>query len=227
MAGYSINLNENLNLKTEIYYQALFDVPVIPDSSFSMLNLEQNWFLNDPMTNDGSGYNAGIDISLERYMTHGFYYILAVSVFNSKYKGGDGIERNSRFNKNYVVHILGGKEWAIGKSKNNLLSINGRLSLLGGDRISPVDIYATNLYKEVIYDESRAFQDREPSVQYLHLGINYKTNKKKYSGTWSIQVFNALASKEFYGYKYNLKNNTIDPDTDLIVLPSISYKIEF
>jgi hypothetical protein len=37
----------------------------------------------------------------------------------------------------------------------------------------------------------------------------------------------ALRMPEFFSYKYNYKYNTIDRDEQTIVMPQISYKIEF
>ncbi|HEX2982583.1 MAG TPA: carboxypeptidase-like regulatory domain-containing protein, partial [Ignavibacteriales bacterium] len=80
--AYEIRLNENLRFKIEPYYQYLFDVPVIADSSFSMLNLEKDWFFNDPLVNKGTGKNIGVDITLERFLSGGYYYMITGSVFD-------------------------------------------------------------------------------------------------------------------------------------------------
>lgn len=225
--GYDRKINKNLNIRAEAYYQRLYSVPVIPNTSHSLINLDQNWFINETLTNDGTGNNYGLDITLERYMNNGYYYMFTSSIFSSKYIGGDDVIRDSRYNKSYVFNFLGGKEWKVGKRKNNTIGINGKLSLLGGDRISPVNEEATHLAKEVIYDDSRAFEDSKPNVHYFHFTMNYKKNKKEHSSTWSFQILNALGSPEFFGYKYNLKHNTIDKDQQTILLPNISYKIDF
>ncbi len=228
MAGYNRNLNENLNLRIEGYYQYLNSVPVKPGTSYSMMNVDENWFINDSLTNAGTGENYGLDVTLERFMNNGYYFLITASVFKATYTGGDGIKRDSRYDKNYVFNLLGGKEWKVGKGdKNNSISLNGQLSMIGGDRISPVDEDATYLTKEVIYDESRAFEDRKPNVFYLNFSFDYRRNKKKHASIWSFQILNALGSPEFFGYKYNYKYNTIDKDQQTLILPNISYKIVF
>src|SRR5690625_3765910 len=45
VAGYSHMLTPQLMLNLETYYQYLSDVPVIEDSSYSVLNLNADWFL--------------------------------------------------------------------------------------------------------------------------------------------------------------------------------------
>jgi hypothetical protein len=54
---------------------------------------------------------------LERFLDKGFYYLVTASVYDSRYKGGDDIERNTIFNGNYVANVLGGKEWVLWEEK--------------------------------------------------------------------------------------------------------------
>ena len=228
VAGYDLAINENLHFRAEAFYQHLYSVPVKPGTSYSMMNVDQNWFIDDSLVNEGTGQNYGLDLTLERYMKNGFYYMITASVFQANYKGGDDIERSARYDKNYVVNLLGGREWKIGRGhKNNSISINGKFSMIGGDRISPVDQEATYAAQEVIYDETRAFEDRKPNVYYLHFTLNYRKNKKNHASIWSFQVLNALGSPEFFGYKYNYKYDSIDKDEQTIIMPNISYKIVF
>ncbi|HEY4784630.1 MAG TPA: TonB-dependent receptor, partial [Bacteroidales bacterium] len=152
--GYDWKINENLHLRIEPYYQYLYHIPVAPDSSFSLINLDKNWFINDSLVNKGTGVNKGIDITLERFLQQGYYYLVTASIFDSKYKGGDGIEHNTRYNKHFVFNLLGGKEWTL--NNKNLLSVSGKLTFMGGDRISPLDEKASLVKKEAVYDETRA-----------------------------------------------------------------------
>ena len=128
--GYDCSLGEFTHLKIEPYYQMLYNIPVIPDSSFSLINVDKNWFINDSLVNKGKGTNIGVDITLERYLNNGFYYLLTASVFDSKYKGGDGKEYNTRYNKNFVINLLAGKEWRTGRKNNNIFGLNGKVTYM-------------------------------------------------------------------------------------------------
>jgi len=217
----------NTRLRVEPYYQKLFDVPVIPDSSFSMINLEMDWFFNDSLVNSGTGRNIGIDITLERFLNNGYYYLITGSLFNTTYKGGDGQKRSTRFNKNYVLNFLFGKEWFINEKHNRIFSVNWKFSLLGGDRISPVNFEASALARDVLYDENKAFTERKPNIYYLDFSASLKKNNPKYSTTWSFQFINLLFQKEFYGHRYNLKTGNVEPLREIVVIPNLSYRIDF
>lgn len=225
--AWNWNFSEFTHLTIEPFYQRLYNIPVVAGSSFSMLNLDQNWFVDDVFESTGTGENYGLDLTLEQFMHHGFYYLVTASLFQSQYQGGDGITRDARYNKNYVLNLLAGKEWKVGKNNKNLISANGRFTLMGGDRLSPVDEAASVAAGEVIYDETRAFSAQKPNNFHVHLGMFYRKNRLKHASIWSVQLINVVGSKEFYGYKYNLKTDQVEKDEEMIVLPQISYKIEF
>ena len=226
--GYDRAIGETMNFRAEVYYQYLFNIPVEPGTSFSMINVDNNWFINQPLNNSGNGENYGIDLTLERFMNRGFYYVMTASLFDAVYTGGDGITRDARFNKGYVFNVLGGKEWNVGRvHKNNSIGINGKFSINGGDRQTPVDEDATSIMQEVVYDYSRAFEEQKPTVYYLHITLNYRKNKKRHASIWSFQVLNALGAPEYFGYRYNYIDDSVDRDEQTIIIPNISYKIVF
>ncbi len=221
--GYYHKFSENLVFRMEPYFQKLFNIPVVPHSYFSTINIDNIWSFNDSLINTGTGKNYGIDISLERFLNKGFYYLISGSLFGSKYKGGDGIERNTRYNRNYVLNLLGGKEWMTGKSGKNLFSANIRFSYLGGERVTPVYLQGD----EVIEESTKAYSVKLPDAPILSFAFSYRINKPAYSGVWSLQIVNALAHKEFQEYRYDAETDRIVESKDLIIIPNIAYKIEF
>jgi hypothetical protein len=223
--GYDWLINDNLHLKIEPYYQYLYNVPGIKDSSYSMINFKQDWTFSNALVNNSKGRNFGIDFTLERFLHHNYYYLITASVFDSKYMGGDGIWRNTRYNKAYSFNILFGKEFFI--KKNKVLGINGRLNYNGGERYSPVLMEKSLQERVIVYDESKAFQNQESPMYYLDFTITYRMNRKRFSGVWALQIKNALGTPNFDGMKYNLKTNRIEKDEISVVLPVLSYKIEF
>ena len=225
--SYDWNVTDLLHLKVEPYYQKLYNVPVIADSSFSFINLQSDWFFAEKLQNTGEGRNYGIDLTLEKYISSGFYYLISGSIFNSKYKGGDGLWYNTRFNRSYVFNFLMGKEWQMGKNKQNVLGLNSRLSYQGGNRFSPVNEAASNQAKEAIYNETNAFAMQARAALNVHFTASYKINKKSSSREIAFKLLNVTGQTDFYGHKYNLINNSTEQDQESIVIPNISYKIQF
>lgn len=228
MMTYNYAISDNVNLRIEPYFQYLFDVPVIADSSFSVLN-RTTFYVEDALVNKGTGRNYGIDITMERYLDKGLYYMLTGSVFSSKYQGGDGVWHNSRFNRNFAFNLLVGKEWTMGRSQQNTFGANLKFTLQGGERYSPVDVEATlsRPDKETQYDETKAFSKQLSPMFVTNVTINFRINKKKVSHEFAIKSLNTTGYKEFFGHQYNVKTGEIEPYRQATSIPNISYKLEF
>lgn len=225
--SYDWNISDLVHLKIEPYYQQLFSVPVVANSSTSFLNITSDWFFAEKLQNTGIGRNYGIDITIEKYMSKGYYYLLSGSLFESKYKADDGIWRDTRFNRNYVFNALIGKEWQIGKNKHKILSINTRVTYQGDNRYSPINIEVSKASKDVVFDESKAFSLQvEPSLN-LHFTASYKVNRAKSSHEFALKILNLTQQADFNGFLYNFIDNKVDKNLALIVIPNLSYKIEF
>jgi hypothetical protein len=223
--GYDWLINKNLRLKVEPYYQYLYNIPGIPDSSYSMINFTQDWTFRSSLKNNSLGRNYGVDFTLERFLHNNYYYLITASLFDSRYKGGDGIWRDTRYNKGYIVNLLIGKEYYF--SQNRIFGANLRLNFMGGERISPVLTDKSLQEKTIIYDETKAFQDQMPATYNLDITFTYRTNKKNHSGIWALQLKNALGNPMYGGYDYYYKAGTIESSEVVIILPVLSYKIEF
>lgn len=225
--SYDWNVTDLIHFKAEPYFQQLFSVPVISNSSFSFINLQDDWFFAEKLENTGEGRNYGLDITFEKYVSKGYYYLLTGSVFNSEYKGGDGVWRNTRFNRNYAVNFLIGKEWQVGKNKQNVFSLNTRFTYQGGNRYSPINEATSKASKDIVFDETNAYKMQAPSSLYAHFTASYKLNKKKRSSEFALKIINLTGQPDFYGFKYNFMHNRVDKDLASVVIPNLSYKIEF
>lgn len=225
--SYDANLAEQLRLKVEPYFQYLFRVPVVDGSSFSFLNLQDDWFFREKLVNNGKGINYGVDITLEQYLTRGLYFLLTGSVFNSRYRGGDEIWRDTQYNRKYLFNFLAGKEWMTGKNRQNVLGLNVRLSYQGGDPYSPLDEAASFAAKEAVQDETRAFSSRFPAAFTSHLTFTYRLNRVNKAHEFALKVINTTGYKEFSGFQYNLIHNRVDERREAIFIPNLSYRFEF
>ena len=227
IVGYDVSLSEFTHLKVETYYQHLFNVPVIADSSFSMINQQNDWFFNGKLQNNGKGENYGVDITFEKYLSQGYYYIITASLFNSQYKGGDNVWRDTRYNRNYAFNLLLGKEWEMGNNKQNVLGINARISYQGGDHHSPINTTLSTQTQEVVFDETKAFSLQVSPAFTSHFTLSYKINKMKSSQEIAFKIINATQYKEFMGFQYNYQTQNVDEIREAIFIPNLSWKIEF
>ena len=228
--SYNTRLTENTRLTIEPYYQYLKHIPVAPDSYISTLNSQDNLLFNEILISNGTGRNTGVDVTLERYLKNGFYYLLTASIFDAKYTANDGIERNTRLNKNYIFNAIYGKEWQLGRNNNNTFSANFKLNYLDGNRVEAID-EASSLDQQLVEygetDGKLSFEQKHKATPIVSFTLSYRKNKPNYSSVWSLQVLNAINTKEFDGDIYKFQTQTIEPDYVGIMVPNLSYKIEF
>ncbi len=223
--GYDWSITPNLRLKIEPYYQKIYDVPVVDGTPYSMVNFLSDWTFDRSLINEGSGINMGVDVTLERFLKDGLYYMTTMSIYDSKYTGGDGIERRTRYDGGYVMNILGGKEWLI--KEKNLFSFNLKLTFMGPYWYQPLDIEATHQQKDIVYDEDQAFNYRYSNFETMSdLSLNYRINGKKVSSIITLQVKNILGGY-YMGKKYNLEKESIENDFFKSLVPFLSYEVEF
>ncbi|MEE9438093.1 MAG: carboxypeptidase-like regulatory domain-containing protein [Saprospiraceae bacterium] len=225
--SYDWYITDKLHLKIEPYFQHLYNMPIIENTTSSLVNLQNDWFIDDAYINTGIGQNYGLDFTLEQYITNGFYYLVSASIFNSKYKANSDTWYNTRYNKNYLFNALIGKEIRIGKNNQNVLGINLKISAQGGDRYSKIDHTNSSIQQDVIFDETTPFTEQIKQSFVTHFTVNYEWYRKKTTHKLSLKVLNALNFKEFQGFRYNLKNSNVDEFREALLIPNISYKLSF
>jgi hypothetical protein len=227
--SYDWNLGNDFHLKVEPYIQKLYNVPVIPDSTFSFINLKgsSDWFITDKLSNQGAGLNYGLDMTFEKYISQGYYFMFTGSLFDSRYKTTGNKWYNTRYNRNYIFNFLLGKEWMIGSYRQHVFSANGRLTYQGGERYSPLNKPVSVLKQDVVYNESNPYSCQLPSAFLGHFTVSYTINKHHLSHEFAIKVLNITGYKDFYGHRYNFKTEMVVEERESIIIPNVSYKIEF
>jgi len=231
--GYDIKLADNWRAKLETYYQSISDVPVEPTpSSFSTLNVGADFVFPDDkfnLVNEGTGYNTGIELTLEKFFSEGYYGLLTASVFDSKYEGSDGVERNTAFNNGYVVNLLFGKEWKIGKDKRNAFTIDTRLVNAGGRYYTPVDLAASQAAGREILNEQEAFSlQYDPYFRWdLKFGFQLNSAKRKLSHQFYFDIQNVTNNENIFVRRYNRVTNEVNAVNQIGFFPDFMYRIQF
>jgi hypothetical protein len=208
---YDWNLNEIMRLKAEAYYQSLSKVPVErTSSSFSAINIGSSFAPSDQdsLVNTGTGNNYGLELTLERFFHKGFYFLITGSLFNSEYEGSDGITRNTAYNTRYVANALVGKEWRVGRNKN-FLSLNFKVTTIGGKYLTPIDFEASQEYGSTIYDETNAYSERQEAYFRADVKLAYRKEYKRSTLEFALDLQNVTNNQNIFSQSYNPRTNTI------------------
>jgi len=226
--GYGFQINENMRLKTEVYYQHLYNIPVENDSSshYSMINTTQG-IPNVTMVNKGTGRNYGAELTLERFFQNNFYFLLTGSIYKSQYAALDGVLRNSRYDANFASNLLIGKEFNFGEKGNKTIGINSKISFLGGNRYTPIDLVASQNSGFTVRKLDEPFSTKGENVFVLNLGLTYRVDKPKVSHSFKIDVQNLTNNQAVVSEYYNSRTETIDQGYQLSFIPNIVYTLKF
>jgi hypothetical protein len=229
VAGYNFSFLKDFRLKTEVYFQYLFNVPIGADSahrSFSILNYDDG-FVSMPLKSTGIGYNYGLELTFEKFFSHNYFFMFTTSLFNSKYRAEDRVWRNTTYNVNYVLNALGGKEFVVGKKKNNIIGVNAKLIWRGGNRVTPVDLQKSIAANETVYQEDKAYTEKLPDYFRIDFGVSFRRNKKKYSWIFAFDAQNLINRHNVAARIYNPETQMIETRTNLGIVPVFSWKVEF
>lgn len=231
--GYDKVFNRKFYFKTEAYYQYLFNVPVtVKPSSFSLINTGVGFsrFFPDTLENKGTGQNYGIEFTLEKGFSRNYYFLATVSMFESNYKGSDGIQRPTDFDGQYVVNGVFTKEFEF--KKKNVLQIGGKITVAGGKWYGPVDTVASEIQKEVVYKDATRNTLQMPSYFRADLKIEYRINRKEVTHEFGLDLVNVFNTRNVLSLTYAPDN--LDPkaspirfDYQLGRLPLFYYRIDF
>jgi hypothetical protein len=233
VAGYDRMLKPNLRFKTEVYFQWLYDIPVDPNSaSFSLANTGSGFerFFPDTLVNAGYQRNYGIEFTLEKFFANQYYLLFTGSLFDSKYQGPDGLWRNTDFNGNFAANALFAKEFQL--SKKSMLSLGGKVTVVGGRWYGPPDIPASNQQRELIVIDSLRNTQQFPHYFRADVKVNYRLNTKNITHEIGIDLVNVFDTRNVLSLTYAPDENedpnaSIRREYQLGRLPLFYYRIAF
>lgn len=226
--GYDKLFSENLRLRIETYYQYLYDIPVVEEyPEYSMINIGSSFHdpVLDSLINTGTGKNYGVEFTFERFFKNSYYFLTTVSLFQSKYAGYSGTERNTAFNGNYVFNLLAGKEFRV-KGKNGL-TLDMKTVFAGGKPYIPIDLEKSEETNSTEYYYEDAFEQKFDEYFRMDIRIGYKLNGKKVSQEWALDLQNITNHKNIYSQQYNPRSKNIVSDNQTGFFPMVLYRIQF
>ncbi len=229
--GYDQGIGKNYRIKAEVYYQDLYNVPVEgygKETSFSMLNVGtslEGLPHVDSLVNEGTGENYGVELTVEKFFSDRFYFLVTGTFYRSFYEGSDGVEHPTRYNGEYTVNALGGKEFAIGE--NSTLGINLKYVYAGGNRYTPVDLQRSRREGEAVYKRSRAFEEQYKPYSRLDVKLEFRVQREKATHTSFFTVENVTDRDNILRRTYSPKEGGMITDYQLGLFPYGGYRVTF
>ena len=231
--GYDQKLGDSWRIKAEAYYQMLRKLPVEQTpSSYAVINEGSDFIFNErgSLVNEGTSNNYGLELTVEKFFSKGFYGLFTTSIFESTYKGSDGVERSTAFNNNYVANLLFGKEFKVGAAKRNTITFDTKIATSGGRKYTPIDLEATraNAGREVLMEELAFSEQYDPYFRWdVKFGFRLNGKKKKVSHQFFIDLQNITNRENIFVRRYNEVTDRIDEVNQIGFFPDIMYRFQF
>ncbi len=163
---------------------------------------------------------------MEKYFSRNYYFLVTTSLFDSRYKGSDGILRNTPFNGRYVVNALAGKEFRVGR-KENLFSINWKVTTAGGRYVRAIDLAASAARNTTVYDDRQAFRQQLDDYFRMDLKLGYKMNRRRLTHEIALDLQNITNNQNVFQQAYNPRTDRIGTAYQQGFLPIPFYRLTF
>ena len=232
VVGWDFKPSASWRVKLEGYFQKLSDVPVDSlSSSFSLLNTGADFVFPEKnnLVNKGTGSNKGIELTVEKFFSRGWYSLTTISIFDSKYRGADGVLRATAFDGGYVANCLAGKEFKLGKTGRRYLTLDTKVTSAGGRPYTPIDVVASNTAGQEVLWEDQAFSLRyENYFRWdVKIGLRLNSNQRKLSQTFFLDFQNVTNKKNVFAARYNVQRGVVGKTYQIGFFPDVLYRVEF
>jgi len=223
--GHDWRIIKNGHLKVEVYYQDLNKVAIVNDSNSTGSYLNGG-FLGTTLTDTGKGKNYGLEFTFEKFFSSQYYFLATASLYDTQYRAADGNWYDSAYNYNYTFNLVGGKEFTVGKKRNNTIGINAKTLLNGGKRATPINQEIFDQTGDIVLNQS--LRNTIELDQYFRIdaSIYYRLNRPKAAHRISLDIQNATNRENIDEAFYNISGQ-LETSFQLELIPFINYRIEF
>ncbi|MHA8074984.1 TonB-dependent receptor [Aquirufa sp. HETE-40SA] len=220
--SYDQRIGENTRLKLEAYVQNISQAPVDSNrnSPFSLLNYSSG-IPTQVLENSGIGENKGIELTLERFLSNDFYFLITASVFDTKFQAKKNVWYNTQFNNNYAANVL------VGKDFRQKFSVNLRYLIRGGNRYTPINLTESIKRNTTVLTSSQLMQAQYPTFQRLDLSVAYKLNRAKHTWTIRADLQNILDIANVIEERYDSNAKALTYRYALPLIPILSTRVDF
>ena len=231
--GYDRSLGAHSRLKAEVYYQHLYNIGVDTATNFASLNARSVFDFIEAdhrLRNVGTGRNVGLELTVERFLHEGFYYLATASLYQARYSVDGGTFFSTPFDGGYIANALAGREWPVGTGDRKLLGVNVRFNAAGGQRYTGVDVAASRAAGE-LRSAAIPFRDQAGAYYRADLGLTYRINRPQATHRFSLNVQNVTNRLNPFTTEFDFDEATGTvrrrEETQSGVLPVLRYQIDF
>lgn len=224
--GHDWRVIKNGHIKVELYYQDLNKVAIINDPNLTGSYLNGR-FLEEALTDSGKGKNYGLEVTIEKFFSRQYYFLATASLYDTQYRAADGNWYDSAYNYNYTFNLVGGKEFTVGKKRNNTIGVNAKTLLNGGKRTTPINQVVFNQTGGIELNQSLRNTIELDAYFRVDASIYYRLNRPKAAHRISLDIQNATNRENVDDAFYNETTGLLETSFQLSLIPFLNYRLEF
>jgi hypothetical protein len=225
--GYQYRPNPDWLLKTEVYYQYQYDIPVYPfPPYFSTINFDYG-FEGNILVNRGTGFNKGVELTLEKLFSNGYSALWTGSLYESKFKNYMEEEYPTKYDGSFTNSGMFTKEFPVGPGGRNVIGLSARYIWTGGFRELPIDLEASIDAGREIRDWDYGFTEKLDNYFRIDLLGYFRRNRPRYTSEWKLEIINLTNNKNQLRTNYEHSTQSIEVEYQNTLIPLITYRIQF
>ena len=227
VASYSNRFTKNFYVKFESYYQRIENYYIASQPEYTFSAADNYLDFSIPLSSNGVGRNYGVELTLEKYFTNNYYFLITSSLFKSEYQAQNKVWYSTIYDLGYIHNVVVGKEFRLGLNNNKILGCNTRMSWTGGKRDTPIMLEQSVENGYTIYDEMKRNQLQYPAYFRIDLGLSYQIYKRKVAHFFSVDIQNITNRKNIAYRYYNPSLKTLNMQNQAGLIPVFNYRLEF
>ncbi|MBC7777676.1 MAG: TonB-dependent receptor [Phycisphaerae bacterium] len=233
--AYSWNFAPFWQFKTALYRQRINNAPYFVNEHFALLNDSEFNLGNDFSSyNTARGFNRGIEASVERNLSNGWFMLINGSLFGSKFSKTSSPSEtdwlSTRWDIGHIANTTFGKEWQREKrpGKERTIGLNARIVWAGGVREAEINRDASVLANTTVVDERIGYSRQYPDYFRLDLRVYWRKNLgNRRNSTFALDIQNLTAQQNLAYHYYDPYTGQIENKYQLGPIPNFSWRVEF
>lgn len=239
MLGIEYSTKTGTKINLDAYYKEYGNLPVDPDSPFTLItdrifDVSNCDYKNDGYNDlthyiapssielNGSGYSKGIELLIQGKLSKKFSYFFSGTLFRSRYRDLKGILRDRIYDNRYLLHLI------LGYKANPNLEFSVRWTVQGSAPYTPIDVEESIEQNKSPIDQSRYLSGRYPTYRSLDFRIDKRFKLKKSTLILYLDLVNTFNRENVHFYEWDNSINLYTGQEDGVpILPIFGVKYEF
>ena len=114
-----------------------------------------------------------------------------------------------------------------GRPKQYSFTLDFKSLINGGLRYTPIDLEASKLAGEAVFDNTQAFSKRHDPYFRIDFRIGFKMQSKRLTHEWAFDVQNVTNRKNIFAIRFDENDFTLKKSYQTGLLPVFQYRIRF